>query len=66
MLLWPFSHTRFLAPWHPLPASPMGPSLFGSRGLAIMSWEALLFSPLVVYAFWPRRPLGTRAPVRSS
>jgi len=44
----------------------MGPSLFGSRGLAIMSWEALLFSPLVVYAFWPRRPLGTRAPVRSS
>lgn len=55
MLLWPFSQARFLAPWHPLPASPIGPRLFSPRGLELMAGEALLFAPLLVYAFWPRR-----------
>lgn len=55
MLLWPFSHARFLAPWHPLPASPIGPRLLSPRGLELMAGEALLFAPLLVYALWPRR-----------
>jgi inner membrane protein len=55
MLLWPFSQERFLAPWHPLPASPMGSRLFSPRGLELMAGEAVLFAPLLVYALWPRR-----------
>ncbi len=55
MLLWPFSHARFLAPWHPLPASPIGPHLLSLRGLELVAREAALFAPLLVYAFWPRR-----------
>jgi inner membrane protein len=55
MLLWPFSHARFIAPWHPLPASPIGPRLFSPRGLELMAGEAVLFAPLLVYALWPRR-----------
>ncbi len=55
MLLWPFSAHRFVAPWHPIQASPMGLSLFSPHGLGLMAREALLFSPLLVYALWPRR-----------
>jgi inner membrane protein len=60
MLLWPFSRARFLAPWHLLPASPMGPRLLHLHGLEVMAKELLLFSPLLVYALWPRRRQGHR------
>ncbi len=55
MLLWPFSQVRFLAPWHPLPASPMGLRIFSARGLELVAREAVAFSPLLLYALWPRR-----------
>lgn len=55
MLLWPFSDARFLAPWHPLPAAPIGLRIFSPRGLELMAGEAVLFAPLLVYALWPRR-----------
>ncbi len=55
MLLWPFSDARFLSPWHPLPASPIGPRILSPHGLELMAGEAVLFAPLLVYALWPRR-----------
>jgi inner membrane protein len=55
MLLWPFSHVRWLAPWTPVPASPMGARLLSARGLAVMAEELALFVPLVAYALWPLR-----------
>ncbi len=55
MLLWPLSDARFLAPWRPLPAAPIGPRLLAPHGLALLAREAVLFAPLVLYALWPRR-----------
>lgn len=55
MLLWPFSPDRFLAPWHPLPAAPLGPRIFSPRGLTLMAGEAVAFSPFLACALWPRR-----------
>lgn len=63
MLLWPFTPARFLAPWHPLPAAPIGLAVL-SRGLALMAAEAMVFSPFLVYALWPRR--SPRAASRSA
>ncbi len=55
MLLWPFSEARVLAPWHPIPASPIGLRIFSPHGLALVVGEAVLCAPLLVYAVWPRR-----------
>jgi inner membrane protein len=62
MLFWPLSDARFLAPWHPLPAAPIGLRLLSPHGLGLLAREALLFAPLVLYALWPRRR-ATRDPV---
>jgi inner membrane protein len=56
MFLWPLSAERFLAPWHVLPAAPMGLRFLSARGGAVALRELLLFAPLVLYALWPRRP----------
>jgi inner membrane protein len=61
MLLWPFTAQRFLAGWSPLPAAPMGLRLLSPRGISLMAREALLFSPLLIYALWPRRDAPSRA-----
>lgn len=55
MFFWPLSLERFLAPWHPLPAAPLGLRLLSLRGLDVFLLEAIAFSPLLVYALWPRR-----------
>ncbi len=65
MLLWPFRQARFLSPWHPLPASPIGARIFSAHGLELMAGEAILFAPLLVYALWPRRG-GIQAAVERS
>jgi inner membrane protein len=54
-LLWPFSARRIFLPWRPIPVAPIGVGLFSLHGLEVMAWEALFFSPLLVFAFWPRR-----------
>ena len=54
-LLWPFSRERFFAPWRPIPVAPIGPAFFSRRGLMVTLAELAMFSPLLVYALWPRR-----------
>jgi inner membrane protein len=59
-LLWPFSDARFLAPWHVLP-NPTFP-LFSRGGLSILMLEFVVFLPLWLYAFLPRRRAEPAAP----
>jgi inner membrane protein len=66
MLFWPVSEARFLAPWHPLPATPIGPRLLSPHGLGLLAREAVLFAPLVIYALWPRHHAPRGAFQRSS
>jgi inner membrane protein len=61
MLLWPLTAQRFLAGWSPLAAAPMGLRLLSPRGISLMAREALLFSPLLIYALWPRRGAASSA-----
>src|SRR5262245_29529391 len=49
-ILWPFSNSRFFAPWRPIPVAPIGWRIFSRHGLAIMGHEALLFLPLFIVA----------------
>ncbi|HET9555415.1 MAG TPA: metal-dependent hydrolase [Anaeromyxobacteraceae bacterium] len=62
MFLWPWSTERFLAPWHLVPAAPMGAHLLSIRGAAVMLRELALLSPLVLYAVWPSRSEPTPWP----
>jgi inner membrane protein len=50
-LLWPFSLTRFFAPWRPIPVAPIGPAFFSPDGAMIALTEVALFLPLWVLAF---------------
>jgi inner membrane protein len=52
-LLWPFSDARFLAPWHGLPNPTF--ALFSPSGLGTLILEFVVFLPLWLYAFLPRR-----------
>jgi inner membrane protein len=54
-LLWPFSTTRYFAPWRPIPVAPIGARLFAASGVELMLHECLLFLPLFVAGVWPRR-----------
>jgi inner membrane protein len=55
-LLWPFSDVRFFAPWRPIPVAPIGAAFFlTGYGLRVAATELVLFVPLWLYAFWPRR-----------
>ena len=54
-LLWPFSLTRYFAPWRPIPVAPIGLEFFSSYGAMVSAIELALFGPLFVYALWPRR-----------
>lgn len=57
-LLWPFDHTRYFAPWRPIPVAPIGRAFFSSAGLRVACAELWLFAPLFLYALWPRRRAG--------
>jgi len=50
-LLWPFSLTRFFAPWQPIPVAPIGPDFFTPDGAMIALTEVALFLPLWLFAF---------------
>jgi inner membrane protein len=72
MLLWPLTEARFLAPWDftprwdVLPAAPMLLHVLSPRGVGVLAREAVVFSPLILYALWPRRrPVATGPPVRA-
>ncbi len=54
-LLWPFSLTRFFAPWRPIPVAPIGPAFFTFDGAMIALTELVLFLPLWLYAFRMRQ-----------
>jgi inner membrane protein len=68
MLLWPVSEARFLAPWDltpgwdVMPAAPMMLRLVSPRGVAVLAREAIVFSPLILYALWPRRRSAAAGP----
>ncbi len=62
MLLWPFDGTHYLAPWHLLPAAPIGLRLVSARGVAVLLREAALFSPLLLFALWPARAGASATP----
>jgi len=50
-LLWPFSASRFFAPWRPIPVAPIGPGFFTPYGAMIALTEVALFLPLWLLAF---------------
>jgi inner membrane protein len=54
-LLWPFDLTRYFAPWRPIPVAPIGLAFFSPGGAIIALTELVLFSPLFLFALWPRR-----------
>lgn len=64
-LFWPLSDARVFLPWRPIPVAPIGAGMFSARGLYVVAVEAILFSPLLAYALWPRRTrAGSPSPVR--
>src|SRR5215470_19394554 len=50
-LLWPFSLSRFFAPWRPIPVAPIGPDFFTPDGALVALTEVALFLPLWLFAF---------------
>lgn len=61
----PFSAERYFLPWQPIKVSPIGPSFFSSRGLAVLASEirwVWLPSVLVLVGGWSyRRITGQKA-----
>jgi len=53
-LLWPFSLTRYFAPWQPIPVAPIGLDFVSPDGLFVALLELILFAPIVVFALRPR------------
>ena len=60
-LLWPFSLTRYFAPWQPIPVAPIGLDFFSTYGLTVSLTELVLFAPLFVWALRPRPIAATPA-----
>jgi inner membrane protein len=54
-LLWPFDDTRYFAPWNPIPVAPIGLYFFSRYGMMVAAAELALFSPVFLFALWPRR-----------
>jgi inner membrane protein len=63
-LLWPLSDERFFAPWRPIPVAPLGLGMLSWRGASVALREIVLFLPLFVLAFWPRRAPGRATEAR--
>jgi len=57
-LLWPFTDERYFFGWRPIPVAPIGVGMLSARGLYVLGFEALIFSPVALYALWPRRRLS--------
>lgn len=55
-LLWPFTPTRYWAPWRPIPVAPIGAGMLSARGAYVLAWEALLFAPLFFLALRATAP----------
>ena len=53
-LLWPYSLTRYFAPWRPIVVAPIGADFFTVYGATVAASEVVLFVPLLLYALWPR------------
>ena len=53
-LLYPFSEMRFQSPVRIFPDAPRWPATLSSVGITNIAIEMLVFSPLTVYALWPR------------
>lgn len=51
-LLWPLSDARILSPMRPIPVASFSPLW---RFLVTETVECLVFSPLALFALWPRR-----------
>lgn len=47
-LFWPIDHTRYFAPWRPIPVSPIGLGYLSVYGMLVAIFEIVVFSPL----FW--------------
>ncbi len=62
-LAWPLDNHRYFAPWTPIPVAPIGRRFFTNAGLGVALAELLLFSPLFIFAIWPRKPHPTQAQV---
>ena len=60
-LLWPFSLTRYFAPWRPIPVAPIGLAFFSRYGGLVALTELALFSPALVYALRSRQVQVKRA-----
>ena len=54
---WPWNNDRFFLPWRPIPVAPIFLGLFTWHGAEILTLELLWFSPLFLYALWPRSRL---------
>lgn len=54
-LLWPLRTSRYFLPWRPIPVAPIGARFLSLRGLRVARAELVQFSPLFLYAVWPRR-----------
>lgn len=54
-LWWPFDLQRHFAPWRPIPVAPIGARFFTGAGLQVALVELVLFSPLFLFALWPRK-----------
>jgi inner membrane protein len=60
---WPFSSRRLTwGHFQPIPTTPVGPALLHGVGLTHLLTELVIFSPLLLYAFWPRRRSGVAMP----
>jgi len=51
---WPWNNERIFFPWRFIPVAPIGMGLFSEWGWKVFTREALIFSPFLVYAFFPR------------
>ena len=54
-LFWPFSTERYFAPWTPILVAPIGLAMLSLRGFLVVVVEAVMFSPLFIYATFPRK-----------
>jgi len=51
---WPLDTRRYFLPWRFIPVAPIGSRMLSARGLEVVLFEAVLFLPAWLYAFWPR------------
>ena len=51
---WPLDTQRYFLPWQFIPVAPIGGRMLSARGLHVVLFEAVLFLPAWLYAFWPR------------